>query len=116
LQINGINVIKSITANGVLLTTRDHRGQDYPPIEDYAAIGDCRCLGLVSRQGSLDWLCLPRFDSPPVFASLLDAQRGGYFAIRPTGDYRVRREYIEGTNILRTFFSADTGELASWPI
>ena len=83
----------------------------YPSIGDYAAIGDCRCLGLISRQGSLDWLCLPRFDSPAVFGALLDAEKGGRFAIRPVATSRITRSYLENTNVLETVFATDSGEV-----
>lgn len=78
----------------------------YPPISDYALIGDCRGAGLVSRDGSLDWLCLPRFDSPSIFAALLDAEAGGRFRIRPTGEFRATRRYLPDTNILETTFTS----------
>ena len=84
----------------------------YKPIEDYAAVGDCRCLGLISREGSLDWLCLPRFDSPSVFGALLDATRGGRFSIRPVAPGPIKREYLENTNVLRTIFTTASGELS----
>src|ERR687884_517933 len=67
--------------------------ETYPPISDYALIGDCRSAGLVSRDGSLDWLCFPRFDGPSVFAALLDAKRGGRFRIRPTEPFHAERRY-----------------------
>src|SRR5438105_1114550 len=82
------------------------------PIEDYALIGDCRGAGLVSRDGSLDWLCLPRFDSPSLFGALLDAGGGGTFRIRPAGDFRTERRYRAGTNVLETVFRAPGGALA----
>ena len=84
----------------------------YPPISDYALIGDCRSAGLVSREGSLDWLCLPRFDSPSVFGALLDSSEGGRFSIRPVGEYSSERRYLANTNVLETVFRTPTGACA----
>jgi GH15 family glucan-1,4-alpha-glucosidase len=84
----------------------------YPPIGDYALIGDCRGAALVSRDGSLDWLCVPRFDSPPIFAALLDAEAGGRFRIRPRGVFRVERRYLADTAIVETIFHGPRGAVA----
>src|SRR5215211_2196795 len=81
----------------------------YTPINGYAFIGDCRSAGLVSREGSLDWICLPRFDSPSDFAALLDASEGGRFSIRPVGEYSSERRYLANTNVLETVFRTPTG-------
>lgn len=84
----------------------------YRPIRDYAAIGDCHGAALVARDGGIDWCALRRHDADPVFCRLLDAEKGGFFAIRPVGDYEVARAYVEGTNILRTVFTTPTGQFA----
>jgi GH15 family glucan-1,4-alpha-glucosidase len=84
---------------------------DFPKIGDYAVIGDCRSAALVSKQGSIDWLCWPRFDSPSIFAALLDRKRGGHWSISPVGAYSVSRQYISDTNILLTNFVTSTGHL-----
>lgn len=80
-------------------------------IGEYGVVGDCRAAALVSRYGSVDWLCLPRFDSPAVFAALLDRDRGGRFAVAPTSPGEAHRRYLPGTNILETEFVTDSGRL-----
>jgi GH15 family glucan-1,4-alpha-glucosidase len=86
--------------------------QSYPDIGDYAVIGDCRTAALVSKYGCIDWLCWPRFDSPSIFAALLDRERGGYWKIAPTAPFSVQREYLEGSNVLQTRFKTSSGAVA----
>ena len=78
------------------------------PIGDYALLSDCRSAALVSRAGSVDWLCFPRFDAPATFARMLDPE-GGHFAIRPAGDFQASRAYADQTMVLRTTFRAEDG-------
>src|ERR687890_479872 len=92
-----------------MLPDRTSESASYPPIDDYALIGDCRSAGLISGDGSLDWLCFPRFDSPSVFAALLDAREGGRFRIRPVGEYSSERRYLLDTNVLETTFRGPSG-------
>ena len=78
-------------------------------IEDYALIGDCRTAALVGRNGSIDWLCWPRFDSPACFAALLGTGDNGFWRISPTKPFRSRRAYRPGTLVLETEFETDGG-------
>jgi len=82
----------------------------FQPIENYGVIGNMQSVALVGMNGSIDFLCYPDFDSPSVFAALLDDQRGGRFAIRPQlSNMRVRQLYLPETNILLTRFLAEEG-------
>src|SRR5690242_11122276 len=78
------------------------------PIADHALLSDCRSAALVTRAGSIDWLCFPRFDGPSVFARLLDEQ-AGHWSIHAVGATEVSRRYLEGTMVLETTFSTSTG-------
>lgn len=81
----------------------------YRPISDYGMIGDMRTAALVGLDGAIDWCCLPRFDSGSVFAGLLDAERGGTWAIRPEGEWTSTQRYLPRTNILETTFQTADG-------
>jgi GH15 family glucan-1,4-alpha-glucosidase len=84
----------------------------YQPIDSYGVIGDCHSVVLVAPNGSVDWGCLPDFDSPAIFCRLLDAERGGFFQIAPT-DSAIpgSQRYLRGSNVLQTKFSSDAGEI-----
>ncbi|MEE9276810.1 MAG: trehalase-like domain-containing protein, partial [Dehalococcoidia bacterium] len=83
--------------------------ESYPPISDYALIGDLHSCALVSKAGSIDWCCLPRFDSPSVFGRVLDWARGGYFQVAAEGTRAVRRRYLPDTKILETTIETESG-------
>jgi alpha,alpha-trehalase len=99
-----------MTRNGRTTNVRPHDGP-YPPIADYALIGDCHGGALVSRDGSIDWCAFHRFVANPVFARILDWERGGHFRIAPRDDYLVSRRYLPGTNVLETRFETETGAI-----
>jgi GH15 family glucan-1,4-alpha-glucosidase len=82
----------------------------YPPIAEHGLIGDLQTAALVTTDGSVDWFCCPRFDSPSVFGSLLDRERGGHFRIAAEGDdVVVRQLYFPDTAILVTRFMTPGG-------
>lgn len=80
-----------------------------PKIQEYGVIGDCRAAALVSKYGSIDWLCWPRFDSPSIFAAILDPTKDGYWCVRPTQPFQVQRAYIRDSNVLETHFMCSSG-------
>ena len=80
-------------------------------IQDYAIIGNGRSVALISKRGSLDWLCWPRFDSPSIFGAIIDPRIGGHWSICPASDSQVSRRYIDNTNVLETTFSAGSGKV-----
>ena len=88
----------------------------YQPIENYGIIGDLRTVALVGMNGSIDFLCCPHFDSPSVFAALLDDAKGGRFSISAVlGEVRHRQIYLPDTNVLLTrFLSEVTNAGTSW--
>jgi GH15 family glucan-1,4-alpha-glucosidase len=82
----------------------------YLPIEDYGVIGDLETVAVVGRNGSIDWMCYPHFDSPSVFAALLDDEKGGRFQIAPTRrDVNCKQMYVPDTNVLLTRFLSPDG-------
>ncbi len=89
-----------------------NRPSNYPPIGDYGLIGDMHTCALVSKAGSIDWACFPRFDSASVFGRILDWQKGGHFSLAPKDDEaRVTRRYLDNTNVLETSFETSTGKV-----
>jgi alpha,alpha-trehalase len=73
---------------------------------DYGAIGNCKSAALISSKGSIDWLCLPYFDSPSIFARILDKDKGGHLSILVDESFSIKQRYLEHTNILCTFFES----------
>jgi alpha,alpha-trehalase len=80
----------------------------FRPIADYGLLADCNSAALVDRSGSIDWLCLPRFDSPALFSRILDPD-AGHWSIAPAGSFRSERRYLPGTLLVETTFTTDTG-------
>src|SRR5215203_1026170 len=92
------------------MTDTEPTGSPYLPIEHYGIIGDLQSVALVGINGSIDWYCYPRFDSPSIFGALLDSARGGRFQVAPIGTTaRHKQLYFPDTNVLITRFLAPDG-------
>src|SRR3954464_85524 len=94
-----------IVSEPARMPTRDG---DFRPIADYGLLADCNSAALVDRAGSIDWLCLPRYDSDAVFARLLDAG-AGHGSTPPTDPFPASRRYLPGTLVVETTFTTDRG-------
>src|SRR5919108_163085 len=81
---------------------------DFRPIADYGLLADCNSAALLTRDGSVDWLCLPRYDSAAIMARILDPE-GGHWSIRPAGAFAAERRYLPGTLVIETTFTTDAG-------
>ena len=81
----------------------------YKPIESYGVIGDMHTVALVGTDGSIDWCCLPHFDSPSIFAAILDEKKGGFFKIATLNESRNKQMYMPDTNVLVTRFLSEEG-------
>src|ERR1051325_1603348 len=81
----------------------------YKEIGSYGVIGDMHSVALVGIDGSIDWCCLPHFDSPSIFAAILDEKKGGYFKIASMLEGTCRQMYIPDTNVLLTRFLSSDG-------
>src|SRR6185437_13622543 len=103
----GQRMAKTIT--GAVQTRLDAAEPRYWPIGSYGVIGDCRTAALIAPNGSIDWLCLPHFDSPAALCRLLDADHGGYFQIRPQQACDSSMRYVPASNLLETTFSSESG-------
>jgi alpha,alpha-trehalase len=82
--------------------------EDFLPIADYGLLADCNSAALASRDGSIDWLCMPRYDSPALFSRILDPD-AGHWSIRPAGPFTVERRYVRGTLVIEMTFTTETG-------
>jgi len=91
-------------------TAADRRASGFQPIADYGLLADCTSAALVDRDGSIDWLCMPHYDSPAVFARVLDPN-AGHWAIAPVGQCTSERRYLPGTLVIETTFTTTTGSV-----
>ena len=89
---------------------RSEEREEFRPIADYGLLADCNSAALVASDGSIDWLCLPRYDSPAIFSRILDPE-AGHCSIRPVGSFTTERGYLPGTLVVETTFTADTGSV-----
>jgi len=93
------------------MSDRPDSRADYKPIGDYGVIGDMHTAALVGLDGSIDWYCAPRFDSPSVFAAILDVRKGGRFQLSPSENFKTEQSYEGDTNVLSTIFDSKRGRI-----
>jgi pentatricopeptide repeat protein len=86
----------------------DHEGE-YLPIAEHGMVGDLHTIALVGTDGTIDWYCCPAFDAPSVFGAILDKDKGGFYALRPTGEWESKQLYFPDTNVLITRFFTPGG-------
>jgi GH15 family glucan-1,4-alpha-glucosidase len=96
------------TLSDLATTAADRRASGFRPIADYGLLADCTSAALVDRDGSIDWLCMPHYDSPAVFARILDPN-AGHWSIAPAGEFASERRYLPGTLVIETTFTTATG-------
>jgi alpha,alpha-trehalase len=96
------------TLSNLATTAADRRASGFRPIADYGLLADCTSAALVDRDGSIDWLCMPHYDSPAVFARILDPN-AGHWSIAPAGEFASERRYLPGTLVIETTFTTATG-------
>src|SRR3974390_297189 len=89
---------------------RQDRQAHFQPIADYGLLSDCNSAALIDRHGSIDWLCLPRFDSGALCARLLDPA-AGHWQIRPVDKFQATRRYLPGTLVHETLFTTESGRV-----
>src|SRR5215831_1741042 len=105
----GVVMMAVTTVDPTEQTSPGHRTSS-PLIAEHGLIGDLQTAALVATDGTIDWYCCPRFDSPSIFARLLDHRRGGYFRIAPENtNYVVKQLYFPDTAVLITRFMSDDG-------
>src|SRR5215470_8933040 len=98
--------LTTLTTAATFGSVADARGSQ--PIAEYGLLADCNSAALVARDGSIDWLCLPRYDSPSVFGRILDPA-AGHWTIRPAGAFTSERRYLPGTLVIETTFTTESG-------
>jgi GH15 family glucan-1,4-alpha-glucosidase len=91
-------------------TSTKHGSGSSQPIANYGLLADCNSAALLDSDGSIDWLCLPRYDSDAIFARLLDSE-AGHWSIRPSQSYTATRRYLPGTLVIETVFTTETGQV-----